>query len=39
MRSSVIKRSSYYSLHYVSHGVGFANDVVCGAEVFYTTAG
>jgi hypothetical protein len=49
MRSSVIKRTlgtlevvtsgCYYSLRYVSLGVGFPNDVVCGAELFYTTAG
>ncbi len=35
----VVTSGRYYSLPYVSQGVGFPNDVVCGAEVLYTTAG
>ena len=35
----VVTSGRYYSLRYVSQGVGFPNDVECGAEVFYTTAG
>jgi hypothetical protein len=35
----LVTSGRYYSLRYVSQSVGFPNDVGCGAEVFYTTAG